>query len=64
MSTTAWVIQNKADLYFCKGGFCQPDLLKARLFTAEEAAKVLRAFPDTVAIRVYVEEREPEKVAA
>jgi len=53
---------NKVNLYFGKGGFCQPDLLKARLFTAEKAAKVLRMFPDAVAIRVYVEACKPEEV--
>jgi hypothetical protein len=59
---TAWVVMNNANLYYGRGGFAIQDMMHARLFTPEEAAQLLRIFPDTVAIRVEVEECDPTPV--
>ncbi len=63
-SITAWVVMNNSNLYYGKGGFCEPDIMKATLFLPEEAAAMLRVFPESVAIRVEVEECEPELAVA
>lgn len=72
MRTIAWVVMNKALLYYGRGGFAQQDMMKARLFTPEEATQMLLLFPSTAAVRVEIEEcqeqlqepEEPEAVCA